>query len=184
MPSFPEINLPSFNLPHFTVLGNILTVLLSIFSIYFIFLISYCVVRIFEIRKKEKEHQEHEIALYAKHQKNNNEHNVENTSKNLRWNKVLKLVFSTIPSDWKLAVIEADSLLDTFLSQMGFKGDNLGDKLKNSDRDKFPGLTLAWEVHNIRNKIAHEGSSFELPQREAKRVIAIYEIIFRGSGFI
>ena len=58
------------------------------------------------------------------------------------------------------------------------------EKLKMANQDNFPSLTNAWEVHTIRNKIAHEGLSFELSQHEAKRIIALYEQIFRQYGFI
>jgi hypothetical protein len=75
-------------------------------------------------------------------------------------------------------------MLFDLLVQLNFKGESLGDKLKSANRDNFHSLSLAWEAHNIRNKIAHEGSSFELPLREAKRVISLYESIFQEFGFI
>jgi len=53
-----------------------------------------------------------------------------------------------------------------------------------ANQENFPQLTTAWEVHTIRNKIAHEGLAFELSQHEAKRIIALYEQIFHGYGFI
>ena len=105
-------------------------------------------------------------------------------SKNPRWIKTLSYLFSQHVSDWKLAIIEADSMLDELMTELSFKGDSLGDKLKNATQDKFRGLSLAWEVHTIRNRIAHEGMNYEITQREAKRVIAIYESIFREFGFI
>jgi hypothetical protein len=70
------------------------------------------------------------------------------------------------------------------MEQLGFKGDNLGEKLKGATQETFRGLTRAWEVHTIRNKIAHEGLGFEISHHEAKRVIAIYEQIFREFGFV
>ena len=105
-------------------------------------------------------------------------------SKNENWSKVLNYLFSQHGSDWKLAIIEADSMLETLLDQMGFRGDSLGDKLKSANQDNFPQMTIAWEVHTIRNRIAHDGLSFELSQHEAKRVIALYEQIFHAYGFI
>src|SRR3989338_7210346 len=96
----------------------------------------------------------------------------------------LYVFLSINENDWKLAVIEADSMLFDLLTQMGFKGENMGDKLKEANQSNFRSLNLAWEVHNIRNKIAHEGSSFELSLHEAKRVIALYEQIFQEFGYI
>ena len=70
------------------------------------------------------------------------------------------------------------------MDQLGFQGENLGDRLKLANQDNFPHLTVAWEVHTIRNRIAHEGLAFELSQHEAKRVIALYEQIFHEYGYI
>ena len=75
-------------------------------------------------------------------------------------------------------------MLEGLLGDLGFKGETLGERLKSADQATFKSLTLAWEVHTIRNRIAHEGTSFELSQREAKRIIAIYEGIFREYGYI
>ena len=180
--------LSSIHLPHydFTVLGNIISIFVSMFAIFFIFLISYSTVRVFEIREKEEKFIEHEIALYAEHvtEHERSMHEAKGASRNPRWDKVLNLVFSANSANWRLAVIEADSMLDALMDQMSFKGENLGEKLKNADRDRFYGLSLAWEAHAVRNKIAHEGSSFNLSGNEAKRVITLYEQIFREFGYI
>jgi len=105
-------------------------------------------------------------------------------SENERWRKVLDYLFSANGADWKLAVIEADAMLEALLDQLGFKGETFSDKLKTADPEKFHSLPAAWEVHAIRNRIAHEGSEFSLSQHEAKRVVALYESIFRQYGYI
>jgi hypothetical protein len=165
---------------------NTLHSILFFFCLFFVTVIMYCFVRLLEIRKKEHEHEHHEILEYAHHQaekEKKKEESIENL-RNPRWAQVLQYVFSASEGDWKLAVIEADTMLDSLLDQLGFKGDTMADKLKSATIDKFRGLPLAWEVHTIRNRIAHEGSNFVLPMHEAKRVIAIYEQIFRDYGFI
>jgi hypothetical protein len=160
--------------------------LLFFLAIFFLTIIFYSIIRLFEIRKKEHAHLHHEIAEYAHNKKEQAErlHEVVGGSKNERWGKTLDYLFSQHSSDWKLAIIEADSMLEELMEQMGFKGDTLGDKLKSASQDSFKNLTTAWEVHNIRNRIAHEGLAFELSQHEAKRVIALYEAIFHSYGFI
>jgi len=159
---------------------------LSFLTIFFLTVISYCAVRMFEIRKKEKRHLEHEIAEYAHKQRERERvmQEGEGGSKNERWRKALTHLFSSSPGDWKLAIIEADSMLESLMGELGFKGENLGEKLKGATQEKFHNLSAAWEAHTIRNRIAHEGLAFELSQREAKRVIAIYEQIFRQFGYI
>jgi len=156
---------------------------LSLFSVFFIIIITYTTVRILEIRAKEHHHLKEEIEEYAHHQAEK-ERKKEGSHKNERWAKVLSHVFSDNSNDWKLAIIEADSMLEELLDQLGFKGESLGDKLKSADRDKFKSLTSAWEVHTIRNRIAHEGLEFHMSHQEAKRIITLYEQIFREFGFI
>lgn len=160
--------------------------ILSIFALFFIMIISYASIRLIEIRIKEHRHLKHEIAEFAHYQEEKEKKFQENeaVSKNSRWIKTLSHLFSQHQSDWKLAVIEADSILEDLMKTLGFKGETLGDKLKSATQDKFRSLTLAWEVHTIRNRIAHEGATFELSKHEAKRIIAIYETIFREYGYI
>lgn len=166
-------------------IASVYQTLLFIFGLFFLTIISYSSIRIFEIRSKEKKHLRHEIAEYAHHQGEREKklQESEAISKNPQWVKTLSYLFSQHQSDWKLAVIEADTMLEALVSQLGFKGESLGDKLKGATQEKFKGLSLAWEAHAARNRIAHE-ASFELSQREAKRVIALYEQIFREYGYI
>jgi hypothetical protein len=140
----------------------------------------------YEVRKKEHEHLKHEIAEYAHHmaEKESKLKDGQSSSRNDLWNNILRHLLSSTPSDWKLAILEADEMLDNLLGQLGFRGENLGEKLKTIDREKFRGLAAAWEVHLVRNRVAHEGSNFELSEREVKRIIALYEQIFREFNYI
>jgi hypothetical protein len=179
-------NLSGLNPNNYVAVISLYHTILFFLSIFFLTLISYCSVRIFEIRRKEHEHVHHEIDEYAHHQAQNEKKSQqeEAVSANPRWIKTLGYLFSQHESDWKLAVIEADAMLESLMNQLGFKGETFGDKLKSANQDNFHSLTSAWEVHNIRNRIAHEGAAFPLSQHEAKRVIALYEQIFREFGFI
>ncbi|MBI2627317.1 hypothetical protein HYW72_00095 [Candidatus Nomurabacteria bacterium] len=177
-----------------TGITSIFHTFLFFISLFFLTIISYTSIRLFEIRSKEKKHLQREIDEYAHHQaeREKKKQAGEGGSKNERWTKTLSYLFSQHPGDWKLAVIEADTMLESLMDQLGFRGENLGDKLKEAAQpsrqlvggQSFRGLSSAWEVHTIRNKIAHEGASFELSQHEAKRVIALYEQIFREFGYI
>ncbi len=163
-----------------------LHLLLILLTLFFITLMAYCAVRLFEIRRKEHAHLHHEIHEYAKHQRERERkaREGEAVSHNPRWVKVLEYLFSMNASDWKLAVIEADSMLEALLEQLGFKGDTVADRLKAASLESFRSLNTAWEVHAVRNRIAHQGSEYPLSQHEAKRVIALYEGIFRQYGYI
>ena len=165
---------------------NIGKTLLFFLAMFFLTIICYVIVRMLEIRAKEHKHLHHEIHEYA-HNKAEYEKRLREEvggSKNEHWGVVLNYLFSQHKSDWKLAIIESDTMLDGLLDQLGFHGESLGDKLKMANQENFPQLTIAWEVHTVRNKIAHEGLAFELSQHEAKRIIALYEQIFHTYGYI
>jgi hypothetical protein len=106
------------------------------------------------------------------------------TISNPQWQKILNHTESTNETDWRLAILEADIMLDDLLNNMGLPGDTIADKLKMVEKSDFTTLDNAWEAHKVRNQIAHEGISFMLNQREAKRVIGLYESVFNEFKII
>jgi len=98
--------------------------------------------------------------------------------KNERWHDVLSHIDSDRMNDWKLAIIEADILLEELLDKIGLPGATVGDKLKNASPTSFRTVNQAWRAHNVRNRIAHEGTEFELSQIEAQETIAQYKMVF------
>lgn len=103
---------------------------------------------------------------------------------NDRWNEILEHVKSENPSNWRLAIIEADVMLDDLLKRRGYIGDTLGERLKALQSTGFKTLDKAWEAHRVRNQIAHQGSDFVLTQREARRVIELYRQVFEEQGVV
>lgn len=101
-----------------------------------------------------------------------------------KWQNIVRHSESTNPSDWRFAIIEADILLDELLDQLRLPGDTIGDKLKAVERSDFLTLDSAWEAHKARNQIAHQGSGFLLNQHEARRIISLYEQVFKEFGLI
>ncbi|OPZ93948.1 MAG: Transcriptional regulatory protein SrrA [Firmicutes bacterium ADurb.Bin419] len=97
--------------------------------------------------------------------------------------KIKKKLDSDNPSDWNLAIIDADKILDEMLVSMGYPGENLGERLKAVESSDFLTLNQAWEAHKIRNQIAHE-DDFVLTQREAKATIAKFEEVFKEFNYI
>jgi hypothetical protein len=106
------------------------------------------------------------------------------TKKNEKWEKVIVHINSQNPNDWKLAILECDIMLSDILEKMGYMQQSIGDKLKSIEPSDFVNIEAAWEAHKIRNQIAHEGSDFALNEREAKRVIGLYELVFREFEYI
>lgn len=101
-----------------------------------------------------------------------------------KWHQVLAHVNSQNPAEWRLSVLEADVLLDEMVQSLGFHGETLGERLKNTPKADFKTIDIAWEAHKIRNAIAHEGSDFLLSQHESKRIIGLYEIVFKEFSYV
>lgn len=103
---------------------------------------------------------------------------------NEKWQKVITHINSENPSDWKLAILECDIMLADILTELGYHQESISEQLKAVDPSDFLNIENAWEAHKIRNQIAHEGSEFAINEREAKRVIGLYETVFREFEYI
>ncbi|MAZ56463.1 hypothetical protein CL653_01610 [bacterium] len=91
-------------------------------------------------------------------------------------------ISSSNPNDWKLAIIEADIILEKILDNSGYAGITIGDKLKSASPTQFSTLDDAWEAHKVRNRIAHEGGDFVLTRKLAQDTIQRYKRVFAEFG--
>ncbi len=103
---------------------------------------------------------------------------------NEKWKDIEGKINSANPSDWRLAILEADIILFDMLEQMGLPGESLGEKLMAADASFFGTLQEAWGAHKIRNVIAHEGSGYALSYNEARKAIDLYRRVFQEFYFI
>lgn len=108
----------------------------------------------------------------------------ERLRRNETWEGIRTKLLSDNPSDWRLAIIEADIYLDKLLDVRGFHGETTSDKLKQVTPHDMASINLAWEAHKVRNRIAHEGAAFTLTQPEARRILSHFEIVFRDLEVI
>ncbi|HVM90655.1 MAG TPA: hypothetical protein VMU11_02050 [Verrucomicrobiae bacterium] len=77
----------------------------------------------------------------------------------------------------KLAVIEADKLLDGVLRSLIFPGETMGERLKSAQY-KFKDINKVWPAHKLRNQLVHD-STFELTIPQAKRALKDFEAALR-----
>lgn len=73
----------------------------------------------------------------------------------------------------KMAIVEADKLLDGALKSLMMPGDTMGERLKVAGY-KYPELKRVWFAHKLRNQIVHE-SSFEISSRQASSAMHEYK---------
>lgn len=99
------------------------------------------------------------------------------------WKIVIEKITSPNPSDWNLAVLQADSILDDILKRSGFPGETMGDRLKKLDRSKLSSLDEVWDAHKIRNVIAHDPNR-PISRREIERAIDSFEKALKELEFL
>lgn len=72
------------------------------------------------------------------------------------WIHIRELANSSNPSDWNMAVLRADALLDDALTNLRYDGVSLAERLKIVDPARLPSLERVWSAHRLRNMIAHD----------------------------
>jgi hypothetical protein len=147
-------------------------------SLFLILGIIYSVVRINDIRRKEKE------VLNMATIPTVSAGDAPDTFTNPRWEHVLSLAESDSEQDWRIAIMEADIMLDDMMTRMQYNGETLGEKLKTVEKSDFNTIDDAWEAHKVRNNIAHSGKEFILSKRDVDRTIALYRKVFEEFHFI
>jgi len=89
------------------------------------------------------------------------------------WAKISARLEGHSDSEYKLAIIEADSLLNEILERINYKGETLGERLQKLTADTLPSIEEVWEAHKIRNNIVHD-PDYKVTLDEAKKAITIY----------
>ena len=154
---------------------GIISVCISILAL---FIIIFSLVRMFEIQAFDKEEIEHEINHALAKDKE-----MERIL-NPRWKYILTLIESPNESDWRISILEADSLLEETFKSRGLIGNTMSELLEEATSNGYRSVQDAWDAHIIRNKIAHEGTDFPLSQVEGRRVIKLYQNIFEDLDVI
>lgn len=100
-----------------------------------------------------------------------------------RWKNIIRRLETASEEEYKLAVIEADTMLDASLKRIGFTGETLADRLGKVNVAIVPNLPEVREANRIRNNIVHD-PSYRLTLSEAKRIIEIYQVTFQNLDLI
>lgn len=79
-----------------------------------------------------------------------------------------------------LAILNADKLLDAALKARGFKGETMGERMKNA-RTTFRNNNAIWAAHKLRNQIAHE-SDVQIKPQTAKFALGAFKHGLKDLG--
>lgn len=94
-----------------------------------------------------------------------------------RWTEIERMLETGGEMHLKIAVMEADKLLDHALKAMAMPGKTLGERLKYAAY-KYPNIRNVWGAHRLRNSLAHE-ASFYLDPSMAKRAVKDFKEALR-----
>lgn len=86
-----------------------------------------------------------------------------------RWDEIERAASAGGEMNLKMAVMEADKLLDHSLKAMAIPGMTLGDRLKFAAY-KYPNIRNVWNAHRLRNQLAHEASYYLDPSFARKAI--------------
>jgi len=97
-----------------------------------------------------------------------------------KWDEIQTNMSIGKPSNFKIAIMEADKLLDHVLQLYGYRGQTMGDRMKAIPRKQFGRdfFDDMWQAHILRNKMSH-AMDYEVQHFEARDAIKKFERVLR-----
>jgi hypothetical protein len=100
----------------------------------------------------------------------------------VRWLAIEHQLKREEPSSFHLSVLNADKLVDMALRERGFKGDTMGERLKNAT-PTLSDQNGIWNAHKLRNRIAHEPDAI-VTYDEARYALSCFRKTLKDLGAI
>lgn len=100
-----------------------------------------------------------------------------------RWEAIRKRLDSKNESEYKVAIIEADKMIDDLIAKLGYGGENMGERLDSIPEGQLDFLPEIREAHQIRNRIIHE-DEFAIDRQTAEDILEKYANILRQFGVL
>ncbi len=100
----------------------------------------------------------------------------------VKWLEIEQQLKRDEPGSFHLSVLNADKLLDSALTQAGFRGQTMADRLKSAAK-QFSNRNAVWAAHKLRNQIAHE-SDVHVTYDNARSALAGFKQALKDIGAI
>lgn len=91
-----------------------------------------------------------------------------------KWDKIKRKTEAKNESEWKVAIIEADNLIDDLIRRMEYKGENMGERLAGINPGQIENIEELKKAHEMRNRIIHE-EGFKLDKKTTEEILGYYE---------
>jgi hypothetical protein len=95
-------------------------------------------------------------------------------NKEKKWVKIKERLGIGTEPEAKLALIEAGTLLDNSLRDMGYAGANLTERIDRLTTDIIENLSDLKDAHEVRSNIIHD-PTYRLDVKEARELLDVYE---------
>ncbi|MEI8337741.1 MAG: hypothetical protein WCF92_01175 [bacterium] len=183
---FKNLGIDFTNLPSIAVFFELIFSKIQVFSV-FLSLLFFSGTIYLSVKISELFHSAHggsHGAHGANHDTGHKHLDIQSHGPNRKWLFIEEKMSSQNEQDWKIAIVDADIILEEMLGRMGYVGEGIAEKLKQVEKADFQTIQNAWEGHKLRNRIAHEGSNFHLSRTEAERGIENFKKVFEEFFFI
>ena len=95
-----------------------------------------------------------------------------------KWERVRVKMRDENESRYKVAIIEADNIIDDLIGRMGYKGENMGERLAGINPGQIENIEDLKKAHEVRNRIIHE-EDFRLTKEQAEEILGYYEAFLK-----
>lgn len=100
-----------------------------------------------------------------------------------QWEALAARLEAGTQEEYKLALIEADTMLDEAMKRVGYAGESLSEKLAKLSPVILPNVKEALEIHQMRDTIVHD-PNFVLTLDQARKAMAVYQKSFEDLDLI
>lgn len=99
------------------------------------------------------------------------------------WKQIQKRLKTKEPDQLKLAVFEADRILNEILKMSGYPGKNLDERLEIITFAQISNIEEIRQAHKLRDRIVSE-PAFNITPNETAIIIEIYKKVFQELNLI
>lgn len=99
------------------------------------------------------------------------------------WSQIVRRVKTNEMSNWKMAILEADKLLDDILKASGYRADTHDERIKQVMPEALSNIEQVREAHRVRNRVTQE-PDFTITKEEAIATLKIYKAAFQEYGLL
>jgi hypothetical protein len=91
-----------------------------------------------------------------------------------KWESIERKLESREEAKAKLALIEADKLIDNLLKQAGYRGKTMTERLEQITPAQISNIDDLWQAHKLRNRLVHD-SETKVAYHEIREAVEVYK---------